>query len=88
MNYIWPEILITGELPENWTKESLIADALMGWGLTHVAMAPDKFGYGMALIGRTIGHSVLPEDLYKLADEILQQRSVDTAKEILNQSKT
>ena len=72
--YIFPEILITGKLPENWSKESLIVDGLSGWACCMAgAEPPEKFGAGMALIDITIG-TATPEGLRKLAYEFLKSK--------------
>lgn len=70
--YEFPEIFITGKLPENWSKESLIADGLIGWSICMSgAKPPEKFGEGMKLISSKIG-TAIPEELSALADKILK----------------
>lgn len=69
--HIFPDIFITGKLPENWSKELLIAEGLAGWACCMAgATLPSKFGEGMALISSIIG-TANPNDLKKLADEFL-----------------
>lgn len=70
---IYPEIFITGELPEGWTKEKLVADGLVGWANCSFTKPPKNFGKGMALIGKQTGAS-LADELMVLADEILKDR--------------
>jgi hypothetical protein len=36
------EIFKTGELPSNWSKESLIADGLNGWACCSLGVKPRK----------------------------------------------
>ncbi len=67
----WPEIFITGKLPENYTKPELIADALTGWA--HCSMRaeiPKNFGQGMAAISGILG-TATPNGIDKLAEEFL-----------------
>jgi hypothetical protein len=71
---IFPEILTTGKLPKEWSKESLIADGLCGWGCCMAGnKPPEKFGEGMALISTIVG-TASPDGLSKLADEFLKSR--------------
>ena len=72
--YEFPEILMTGKLPANWSKESLIADGLCGWGCCMAgAKPPEKFGEGMALIGSKVGVAT-PDGLSELADKLLAKK--------------
>lgn len=69
---IWPRVLLTGELPENWSKASLCADGLMGWGLCMSGNnPPDKFGWGMAKIGEVLGIPATSENLIEYSKQIL-----------------
>lgn len=69
-NYFFPEIFITGELPKNWTKATLIADGLCGWANCMMGEKPPKMlGHGMALISATLGTAASPEKLMELAKE-------------------
>jgi hypothetical protein len=71
---IFPEIFITGVLPESWTKESLIADGLSGWACCMVgAKPPEQFGQGMALISEKIG-TAIPEKLEEMADKLITKQ--------------
>lgn len=71
---IFPEIFNTGVLPENYNKESLIADGLCGWACCIVgAKPPEKFGEGMTSIARILG-TATPDGLYKLADKYLAEK--------------
>lgn len=83
--YQFPDIFITGEYPEGWTKESLIADGLCGWGCCMAgSKPPEKFGVGMTLISKVVG-TALPEGLSKLADEMIlkkQENGIDFDTEI------
>jgi hypothetical protein len=66
----FPKIFITGKLPENWTKKSLIAKGLTGWGCCMAgAKPPEKFGEGMALISNKVGTST-PDGLSELANKM------------------
>jgi hypothetical protein len=68
------EIFKTGELPSNWSKESLIADGLNGWACCSLGVKPpDKFGEGMAIIASIVG-TATPDGLDKLADEIIANK--------------
>lgn len=70
--FIFGDVFHTGKLPEGWTKETLVADALNGWACCICGeKAPEKFGEGMVLIGKTLGIDPMPENLNKMADEIL-----------------
>lgn len=74
--YQFPNIFITGKLPASFSKKSLIADGLCGWGCCMAgAKPPDKFGEGMALIAIKLG-TATPEGLSKLADEILSVKKL------------
>lgn len=67
---IFPEIFITGIMPQGATKESLLADGLSGWGcVMGGSELPKNFGIGMALVSSVLGTAV-PEELLKLADEL------------------
>jgi hypothetical protein len=73
-NYLFPEIFKTGNLPDNWNKESLIAAGLEAWGCCFAgAKLPDKFGEGMALIHQKLG-SATPTALLKMAAELLKEK--------------
>lgn len=66
----FPEIFITGKLPENWCDKSLIADGLVGWANCMVGSTiPENFGVGMALIGQKLG-TATPNGLEELANKI------------------
>ena len=70
----FPEIFLTGKLPENWSKESLIADGLVGWGCCMAgAKPPEKFGQGMILITSKVGIAT-PDRLSELADEVINKQ--------------
>ena len=72
--HIFPEIFITGKLPENWTQKSLVADALCGWACCMGgAKPPEKFGEGMVLIGSKLGISATPDNISKFADKIMDK---------------
>ena len=72
--FIFPDIFITGELPTNWSISSLIADGLCGWAnCMSGAKPPEKFGEGMALIGRKVGVAT-PDGLSELADKLLAKK--------------
>lgn len=69
----FPKIFIEGVMPQEATKELLIADGLEGWALCMSGnKPPEKFGMGMALISQVLG-SGLPEDLSKMANEFLKK---------------
>lgn len=71
---IFPEIFITGKLPENWCIESLVADGLTGWGCCMTGATPPKlFGEGMVLIFQKTGAST-PKQLSNLADKIINRK--------------
>jgi len=71
---IFPEIFITGELPQGWSKDSLLADGLCGWACCMAGCEPPrKFGAGMALIGQELG-TANPDGLSELADKVLLER--------------
>ena len=73
-NLLFPEIFITGELPNNWCKESLVADGLVGWANCSLgAIPPKNFGKGMVLINQKVGVAT-PKELSQLADKILSQK--------------
>ena len=66
----FPEIFLTGQLPENWTKEELVAYGLEGWSnCMSGCKPPAKFGDGMALIGKETG-ALLPEELLALSKKM------------------
>ena len=79
MEYIWPEIFITGIEPKE-TKESkdgnkiLCANALMGWGLCHLTKPPDNFGKGMVLISTVLGCGASPKAIKDYADKLLNKK--------------
>lgn len=67
---IFPEIFITGKLPEGFTKKSLIADGLVGWALCETGNTPpENFGKAMILIGEYTGDAT-PDGLMRLANKI------------------
>jgi hypothetical protein len=71
---IFPEIFITGELPQIWSKDSLLADGLCGWACCMAGCKPPiNFGKAMSLIGQKLGTSS-PDGLYELADKVLLER--------------
>lgn len=54
--YLWPEVLETGVVPSDYSREQAVADALSGWGNVMAGQTPPKnFGKGMALLGATYG---------------------------------
>lgn len=79
MDAIWPEVFQTGMLSTdgyNLTRDRAIAcaDGLCGWGNCHAGVPiPEKFGEGMAAIGRYLGINPLPENLHQYADQILKE---------------
>lgn len=74
MKLIFPEIFITGKLPENWCNESLVADGLVGWANCMAGSTPpENFGVGMALIEHQLG-TATPDGLEKLADKISEKK--------------
>tara|TARA_R110000868_G_scaffold96843_1_gene266300 strand:- start:285 stop:530 length:246 start_codon:yes stop_codon:yes gene_type:complete len=72
-NYFFPEIFITGELPKDWAKATLIADGLCGWANCMMGEKPPKmFGHGMALIAKELG-TADPDKLMELAKEFTSE---------------
>jgi len=76
---IWPEIFIEANYeypyPTDQLKERAVADGLEGWALCMAGNEhPESFGQGMAKISSIIGESATPENLKKLADEILETK--------------
>lgn len=71
----FPQVFEKGEQNYSHDKEgkcSAIADGLSGWALCMSGnKQPEKFGQGMAAIAVFLGISALPENLSKLADEML-----------------
>lgn len=68
--FMFPEIFITGELPKDWSRESLIADGLCAWGCCMAgAKPPANFGHGMVLLSEKVG-TAIPDELMALAKEI------------------
>ena len=65
---IYPEIFITGVIPQDRSNKLLLADALCAWACASLVKAPEKFGVVMAEIGERLGVSPLPENLMKLAE--------------------
>lgn len=69
----FPDIFRTGELPTNWSNESLVADGLSGWACCSLGIEmPEKFGEGMALIASKVG-TAIPDKLNDLADKFLAE---------------
>jgi len=70
--FIFPEVFITGKIPENRSKELLIADALVGWANCMAgAFPPDNYGEGMSRISNKVGANT-PEEFLKLAENLNQ----------------
>jgi len=72
-HWYWPEIFITGKADyQNMRQDTAraIADGLMGWANCSISTGlPENFGIGMTAIGEFLDHSVMPEELEKLAKE-------------------
>lgn len=73
----WPDVFITGQLPDrseydSETQKALAcADGLTGWALCHMGNEPpDQFGKGMVAIGLLLGINATGENLSKYADRI------------------
>lgn len=72
---VWPDVFIEVdyEYPEHNKKEMAVADGLMGWALSMWGYKPpENFGQGLVKIGKIIGEAATPENLKRLADEILK----------------
>ena len=83
-NFIFPDIVLNGLLPEVWTKESLIADGLDAYALCLAGMIPPKeFGNGMVLISKEIGVPATLVNLQKLSAKIARQNRVRIVNEIM-----
>jgi hypothetical protein len=49
--FIWPDVFVTGVVPDGTIEEEARADAYMGWGLCMAqAEIPENFGKGMAAL--------------------------------------
>jgi len=55
-NENFPEIFITGKLPNNYSKNQAILDGLMGFELRHKGkIIPSRFDEGMKVISTLVG---------------------------------
>ena len=71
--YIWPEIFVTGIIPDNYPKELLCADGLCAWGICMAGSninIPEKFGEVMFEISQRLGVSATDSSLMKYAERI------------------
>lgn len=69
---VWPDVFVTGEL-EATSRAEAIATGLVGWGNCSLSTPPDKFGEGMAAIGRYLDMVVTPESLMNEAELLKEQ---------------
>ncbi len=82
LEYFWPEVFTTGVLTktddDDRSRAAACADALTGWGNCCAGAAiPEKFGEGMAAIGRYLSILPIPEECHKYADKILKTLGED-----------
>jgi len=75
---MYPQVFITGELPTNYPAEfykaALTADALAGWGACMAGIPmPEKFGWGMMMIGTVLGITMTPDSVSEYAKQFLPQ---------------
>ena len=68
----FPEVFVTGKIPENRTDRELCADALCAWGIVLGKLItpdelPDNFGDGMVAISLRLGVSASPESIIHYA---------------------
>lgn len=77
--YIWPEIFVDPdacERPAERAREAAVAMALHGWGLCCAgAKMPKAFGRGMVKLGQWAGETLTPDNVDRLADEILGEKT-------------
>jgi hypothetical protein len=77
MNIEWPEMFITGEIPEDLTRKNAVADALCAWGICSVGVKPTKkFGEVLAKLSQRFGIPFSPDKLSKEADKIIKEKKV------------
>lgn len=81
---IWPKVFTNpgfkypdSDVEPCWEKirKMAIADGLSGWAIcmTRLSEIPKEFGRGMVKIATVLRSSASPENLTKLANEILEQ---------------
>lgn len=74
----YPSVFITGELPTDYPadvyKAALTANALAGWGACMAGIPmPEKFGWGMMMIGTVLGITMTPDGVSEYAKQFLPQ---------------
>jgi len=69
--YMFSEISLTGELPEESYNNLVLAHALCDWGAVMAgAVPPKKFGEGMVKVADLLGVSGTPDSLMELAKKM------------------
>lgn len=67
---VFSEMFKTGIVPQ-MRRELLVAEASMAWGLCMAGHMPPNFGEVMAQIGMRLGVVASPQNISRLADEII-----------------
>lgn len=60
---IWPDVFITGELPEGTKRMQAASMAYTGLALCYLEAAPENFRKGMVAIEQLIGFAPTEEEL-------------------------
>jgi hypothetical protein len=71
----YPDIFNSNKLPDGINKKKLIADLLCAWANCMSGIKPpDSFSNIMAQASTLLGSSATPDNLMKLADEIMADK--------------
>jgi len=57
-------------LPANLTKADALAIGFIGWGSCHLSKPPEKFGEGMAALGRFLGIPMIESEMNALGKRL------------------